>query len=99
MMDVAALAEDLRVEQDSLDVVVAGLAEVRWNAPTPSPGWAVRDQIGHLTYFDGTAALAITDPDAFRASVETLLDGGDVDRETLHQDLPHTELLEAWRAN
>ena len=25
----------------------------------------VADQIGHLTYFDGTAALAITDPDAF----------------------------------
>jgi uncharacterized protein (TIGR03084 family) len=98
-MDVAELAEELRAEQDALDDVVAGLPEVRWNAPTPSPGWAVRDQIGHLTYFDGTAALAITDPDAFRASMEELLSSGDGDGVTLHRHLPHTELLEAWRAN
>src|SRR5918997_343285 len=45
------------------------------------------------------AALAITDPDAFRASVEELMSGGDVDKATLHRDLPHPELLGAWRTN
>ena len=34
----------------------------QWALPTPSPGWSVADQIAHLTYFDTTAALAITRP-------------------------------------
>jgi uncharacterized protein (TIGR03084 family) len=98
-MDVSELAAELRAEQDALDAVVSDLPEVRWLTPTPSPGWTVRDQIGHLTYFDGTAALAITDADAFTASMEQLLLSGDVDGATLHRDLPHPELLEAWRQN
>jgi uncharacterized protein (TIGR03084 family) len=32
---------------------------------TPSPGWTVVDQVGHLGYFDRTATLAIVDQDAF----------------------------------
>ena len=99
MTDVAALAADLRAEQDALDEVVDQLPEIRWNAPTPSPGWSVRDQIGHLTYFDGTAALAITDPDGFKGSLEELLASGDMDGATLHRSMAHTDLLDAWRAN
>ena len=62
-----ALAADLAAEQDALDAVVAGLSPEQWQAPTPSPGWTVADQIGHLAYFDATATLAMTDPDAFQA--------------------------------
>ncbi len=51
---------------DALDAIVAPLPAERWATATPSPGWSVADQIGHLTYFDGTAALAITDPDRVR---------------------------------
>ena len=100
MTDARDLAGDLRAEQEALDAVVADLAGEQWHLPTPSPGWTVADQIGHLTYFDGTAATAITDPDAFRASVARLLEaGGDLEVQTLHRHLPPSELLEAWRSN
>lgn len=100
MTDARGLAADLRAEQEALDAVVADLDDEQWHLPTPSPGWTVADQIGHLTYFDGTAATAITDPDAFRASVARLLEAGeDVEVQTLHRHLPPGSLLEAWRAN
>ena len=62
-MDTGGIRDDLIAEQRALDAVVADLAPERWATPTPSPGWNVADQIAHLTYFDGTAALAVRDPD------------------------------------
>ena len=58
-MSLAEICADLTAEQEALDAVVADLPDEAWDAPTPSPRWAVRDQIAHLTYFDGTATLAI----------------------------------------
>ena len=104
MTDLRHIAADLAAEQEALDGVVAGLDDAAWRRATPSPGWTVADQIGHLTYYDGAAALAITDPEAFRASVDELLGagaagGGDgIDGLTLHRDLSRPELLAAWRA-
>jgi uncharacterized protein (TIGR03084 family) len=105
MSDLAAVRSDLLAEQAALDAVVSGLDEAQWSLPTPSPGWTVADQIGHLTYFDGTAALAITDPDGFRAGVEALYaaavsDGGSDDF-TLgaFRALPPSRQLGAWDAN
>ena len=72
-MSAADIRADLIAEQEALDAVVADLPDERWDEPTPSPGWSVRDQIAHLTYFDGTAALAIRDPEAFQASLAELL--------------------------
>ena len=102
MTDVHQLSDDLRAEQDVLDAIVAGLPEEGWATPTPSPGWTVADQIGHLTYFDGSAVTAIVDPEAFRASVGELmaaLGEGGGEAVTLHRDLGPAELLERWRAN
>jgi uncharacterized protein (TIGR03084 family) len=94
------VAGDLRAEQDALDAIVAGLADEQWRLATPSPGWSVADQIGHLTYFDGAAVTAIVDPDAFRASVKRLREAGDeADAVTLHRHLSPPDLLEAWRGN
>ncbi len=64
-MNVSDVRADLLAEQQALDDVVAGLDADGWATPTPSPRWSVADQIGHLTFFDGTAAMAIDDPDAF----------------------------------
>ena len=98
--DLPTLAVELRAEQDSLDAVVAGITETDWVTPTASPGWTVRDQIGHLTYFDGTAAHAITEPARFNADLAALLTGGGgLDDATLHRDLGASSLLELWRAN
>ena len=99
MTDVREVAADLRAEQEALDAVVADLAGEEWGLATPSPGWSVADQIGHLTYFDGAAATAITDPGAFAASVEQLVAADDIDALTLHRHLSPPQLVEAWRAN
>ncbi|HEX7166900.1 MAG TPA: TIGR03084 family metal-binding protein [Acidimicrobiales bacterium] len=93
-----AILADLAAEHDALDERVAALDDERWTTPTPAEGWAVRDQISHLNYFDDKAKLALTDPDAFRAHVEDLFSGrtpvGDTD---LGRTGRHDELLEAWR--
>ncbi len=98
------LIADLVAEQQALDDVMASLGNDDWAMATPSPGWTVGDQIGHLTYFDGTAAQAITDPDGFQLSARSLLtmvgNGGDtLDDLTLGRlrVLSTTERLEAWR--
>ena len=70
---VDSVTADLIAEQSSLDAVVAPLTENLWNMATPSPRWAVRDQIGHLAFFDETAALAITDPAGFIAHRKALV--------------------------
>ena len=100
MTDLSTIAADLIAEQDSLDRVVADLPEQEWRRATASPGWTVADQIGHLTYFDGTAVLAIEDPDGFASSIEQLMAAGDgVEDMTLSRDLPPAELLAKWRGN
>lgn len=98
---VASVTADLTAEQASLDTVVADLDSAQWELPTPSPGWAVRDQIGHLAYFDHTAALAITDPEAFAAERHALLRAADGDAVTLGaaRSMTPDELLNHWRTN
>jgi len=100
MTEVDELAAELRDEQASLDAIVADLPAPRWQLATLSAGWTVADQIGHLTYFDGAAATAITDPEAFARSVADLVAAPDGGEElTLHRHLAPPALLEAWRAN
>jgi len=67
------ICTDLAWEQDSLDALVAGLPEARWAAVTSCDNWTIKDEICHLAFFDYTARLAATDPDAFtRHIVEDL---------------------------
>jgi uncharacterized protein (TIGR03084 family) len=100
---VADLARDLAAEHDSLDEVVADLPGEAWATPTPSPGWTVLDQIGHLACFDHTAALAITDAEAFAADAEAMAlraASGDVMDALLapYRSMTPAEVLAAWRA-
>jgi uncharacterized protein (TIGR03084 family) len=102
-MHVHEVLDDLIAEQQALDAVVAALPPEDWRRPTPSPGWTVADQIGHLTFFDTTAALAIEDPDGFVAHrvelVERFTDAAAVDELTLGEfrALDPPEQLAAWR--
>ncbi len=105
-MDVSEVRDDLLAEQAALDAVVADLTAEELALPTPSPRWTVADQLAHLTYFDRNAALAITDPEAFPATVHALIEaaaGGDEAVDAFEMDewrhLPPAELLAAWRAN
>jgi uncharacterized protein (TIGR03084 family) len=63
--DLNAVISDLVSEHSDLDRIVASVDRAGWDRPTPAVGWAVRDQISHLAYFDDVAALALGDPDAF----------------------------------
>jgi len=104
-MEVADVAADLAAEQSNVDSLVAGLSAEEWATPTPSPGWDIADQIGHLTYFDEAAALAITDREAFgellAASIPAFADGLEAfDRVTLqrYRDMAPPRLLDSWRS-
>lgn len=104
MSDLHDLVADLADEYAVLDANVADLAggDDRWKLPTPSPGWRVVDQIGHLAYFDGTAVLAATDVDAFARSVIELRAAsaeGRGDAISLCRTLEPGALLETWRTN
>ena len=104
IVDLADLLEDLLDEQASLDEIVASLDEGDWDLPTPSPRWSVTDQIGHLCYFDGAAALAIRDPDAFSTGARRLMEAS-LASETSGDDFTLGEFraiaaadrLERWR--
>lgn len=66
------LLADLVAETAALDDVLVGLSDADWEAPTPAQGWAVRDQISHLAYFDEAAVLAATEPERFRGEADRL---------------------------
>ncbi len=104
-MDTAEVLRDLVEEQDALDEVVGALQDAQWSLSTPSPGWSVAHQVAHLTYFDRTAALAISDPPAFMTSRDELITKGfenpdSVDDLTLgaYLAMSPAELLAEWRA-
>jgi len=75
MTTLSDLLVDLDAEYGVLREVVGGLADddARWDMPTPAEGWAVRDQISHLAYFDDAGRMAMVDPEAFARSVEDVL--------------------------
>jgi uncharacterized protein (TIGR03084 family) len=75
------------------------LAPEVWDLHTPADGWTIRDQVTHLAWFDEAAVRAVTDPDAFRAEVRTLVaEGFDTDRIVAERrSMPGEEALEWFR--
>jgi len=55
--------------------LLVGLPDADWELATPAEGWAVRDQISHLAYFDDAAVRSATDPDGFQAELRQLVAG------------------------
>ncbi len=93
-----SICDDLAAEHDDLDAIVAGLTDRQWLIETPSPGWAIRDQISHLWFFDQRAVMALTDPDAFAADIQWLLANGGTDASVEPgRSMPSAELLQRWR--
>ncbi|MFV1970060.1 MAG: TIGR03084 family metal-binding protein [Acidimicrobiia bacterium] len=94
------IVSDLRAEQDSLDDIVSGINSDAWTTPTPAEGWDVRDQIGHLTFFDERATEAAVDPKAFLAGIETAvadIDGYIASHLDVARHSDPGELLSHWR--
>ncbi|HTZ08778.1 MAG TPA: TIGR03084 family metal-binding protein [Acidimicrobiales bacterium] len=91
---------DLEAEHAELDALVAPLAEPGWALATPAPGWAVRDQISHLAFFDEAATRALVDPARFAVEAEALLGAaGDPMEEHLRRGraVPGAAVLAWWR--
>ncbi|MHB8594654.1 MAG: TIGR03084 family metal-binding protein [Acidimicrobiales bacterium] len=102
--DLAGLLSDLQAEHDELDLLVDGLGQAGWDRPTPAAGWAVRDQVSHLAFFDEAAAAAMVDPERFaamaEAAVAALVGGGDPMEEHLRRGRAASgvEVLAWWRS-
>ncbi len=96
----AELLDDLRAEHADLDAMVGPLDEASWGLATPAEGWAVRDQVSHLAFFDDAATMAIVEPDAFVPMAEAAIAAaGDPMEEHLRRGRAMTgaEVLRWWR--
>lgn len=94
------LLADLAAETEVLDAILADLPAGGYERPTPAVGWAVRDQVSHLAYFDETATLAAEDPGRFRAEAAELMALGDAFPDVVaarHRQLSAPVLLDWFR--
>ncbi len=92
------ICDDLVAEHEDLDGVVAGLDDAQWGIATPSPGWAIRDQISHVWFFDQRAVMALTDRDAFVADMAWIAANGGTEASVVPgRSIPPAELLRSWR--
>lgn len=100
MADIESLVADLQAEQESLDAVLARVDEAAWQTDTPAAGWKVQDQIAHLAFFDGAVTQAITDPDAFTATLTDRAAEPDYVNVVAAPlvALPSSELWERWKS-
>ena len=99
--DLAGILADLAAEHADLDRIVAPLDVAQWETATPAEGWAVRDQVSHLAYFDGEARRAIVDPEGFAAGLaEIAADPEGWMARTVEAGRRRSpeELLDGWRA-
>lgn len=89
------LTADLGEETAALRALLADLDTSAWELATPAEGWAVRDQISHLAYFDDAALRSATDPEGFarRALAEDGLSPDAI--AARYRAMPPAELL-AW---
>ncbi|MCX8564490.1 TIGR03084 family metal-binding protein [Mycolicibacterium mucogenicum] len=97
----AGVIADLRAESDDLDRLVADLPPAGWATATPAEGWTIAHQIAHLWWTDKVSVLAVTDEEAFAATLaeawKNPLGFVDVAAEELAQT-PPAEMLAQWRA-
>jgi uncharacterized protein (TIGR03084 family) len=99
--ELADVLADLSAECAYLDRLVADLPDAEWRRETPSPGWTIAHQIGHLAWTDEVAILAATDPDAFAAALQAVLAEFEtyVDKAAAeHAAHPPQQILFDWRA-
>jgi uncharacterized protein (TIGR03084 family) len=94
------ICNDLAMEQQELDAVVANLDEAEWETMTPSEGWDIKEQIRHLAYYENRAKLAASNPEAFKQWLEEMLQ--DLNKMTTHMETTGKDLtaggtLKWWR--
>ncbi|SEG33565.1 TIGR03084 family protein [Nonomuraea solani] len=93
----AELLDDLRAETASLEALLQPLPDADWERPTPAEGWAIRDQVSHLAWFDDAAVLAATDRAAYTASLAGFRSVDDLAAES--RGMPPGELFHWFRTS
>jgi uncharacterized protein (TIGR03084 family) len=87
------LLDDLAAESAELRALLDSASVQDWEKPTPSPGWAVRDQVSHLAYFDQACALSVLEPEEFTRQLAGF-DADFVEQVTReHREMPVAELM------
>lgn len=97
-VEMSTLLADLEAESDEVVRMLVPLTGPDWDRATPAAGWSVRDQVGHLAYFDETALLSASNPGRFRSDAAEVMrrDADFADAVAAdHRDLPGDEVL-AW---
>jgi len=92
-----AICDDLEAEHADLDALVAAASLADLERPTPADGWAVRDQISHLWFFDQRAAMAVSDAAAFEADKAVLFTSSGDPSVAAGRAVDAAELIERWR--
>jgi uncharacterized protein (TIGR03084 family) len=95
------LLVDLEAEYEDARDLVAALSDdaPEWDLPTPAEGWAVRDQVSHLAYFDDLGRMAMVEPEVFAAKAAAIIArGGDPMEEHLAagRSMGGDRLLQWW---
>lgn len=96
-----AVLDDLAAESLQLDGWVAGLTPAGWATVTTPEGWTVAHQVAHLHWTDLTSVHAITDREAFDATIAAALEDPNGFVDAVADELalePPESLLPAWRA-
>ena len=78
MSGMSALLDDLDAEHRIVDELVGPLDGAGWETPTPADGWAVRDQVGHLAWFDRAARLAVSEPETLAAELDGITEADEL---------------------
>ncbi|MCC7364749.1 MAG: TIGR03084 family protein [Dehalococcoidia bacterium] len=99
MSRLAEIVADLAAEHAEIDRMIRDLPPEAWDRPTHAPGWAVRDQVAHLAFFDEQAALSLRDPEGFRANARAMRGGDPTEPAYLSKGraMAPAELLAWWR--
>jgi uncharacterized protein (TIGR03084 family) len=95
------LLEDLDAEFVEVRSLVGSLGshDPGWDFATPARGWAVRDQVSHLAFFDDAGRRALVEPDRFAEEAAQAVErGGDPMEEHLARgrSMDGDELLAWW---
>jgi uncharacterized protein (TIGR03084 family) len=101
MTTLPELLADLEDEFADLRQLVAplGAHAPEWDRSTPAEGWAVRDQISHLAFFDDAGRMAMVEPEVFaKVAEQAMAQTGDPMEEHLVKGraMDGQELLAWW---
>lgn len=103
MVDVAEILADVEAESTALDALVAQLPAEVWARDTPSAGWSIAHQIGHLAWTDSAVIAAATAANGDAATFDSLMQAvqsGTVTIDSAAAELAQltpATLLEQWR--